>query len=175
MPEITAYTANLIDALLEQCWTLIKGSGQPTHALRPAEDNGLTVWIVTQPGDGHLQLEADCRRLADGTVRESWKAEVFGTIPADALTAVAEANARHRRKAGTEPGALLSLAGWTPLPNCSRELATPDELRELTWIDDDMDEPNYWRIQRYDLQTEISASATTPAEVIAAFALIDAP
>lgn len=172
MTETTTYTANLIRALRQGDWTLTEGTEQPTHALR-AVDSGLTVWMSTGSGGCHLQLEADRRRLDDGTVRAPWSAEIFGELPATILTAVAEANTRPCHP-GDEHGALLAPAGWSPRPAWPRDWTAPDEEREVSWIDDDMDEPNYWCIQRYDLQTEISASATAPAEVIAAFALTDA-
>lgn len=172
MTETATRADSLIHGLLDAGWTLTEGGQQPTHAFRPAEDSGLTVWMSTEAG-GDLQLDAERRRLGDGTVRAPWKAEVFGQLPAAILDVVAKANAGHCRP-GAEPGALLGPAGWSPSPNWPRDWAAPDEERELSWIDDDMDEPNYWCIQRYDLETEISASATTPAEVIAAFALTDA-
>lgn len=174
MTETAANTDRLIRTLLDAGWTLTEGNQQPTHAFRPAQDSGLTVWMSTGSGIGHLQLDAERRRLEDGTVRAPWKAEVLGKLPVAVLAAVAEANARHCHP-GAEPGALLGPAGWDRSPNWPRDWTAPDEERELSWIDDDMDEPNYWCIQRYDLQAEISASADTPADVIAAFALTDAP
>ena len=173
MTETATNSDSLIRALLDAGWTLTEGDQQPTHAFRPAEDSGLTVWMSTEADGGHLELDAERRRLGDGTVRAPWKAEIFGELPVAVLVAVAGASARHCHP-GAEPGALLGPAGWSNSPNWPRDWAAPDEQRELSWIDDDMDEPSCWCIQRYDLETEISASAATPADVIAAFALTDA-
>lgn len=172
---VASPAAELVTALLESGWRLTEDAAAPPCALRPADPLGPTLWITLEAGGYHLHLDAPRRRLADGTIRKPWQAEVFGPLPAEILTAVAAADTQ-ACEPETEPGELLAPAGWTNSPHWRREWESPDGERELHYLDDDPDSAQTpWSLQRADLGTEICASETTPATVIAAFALTDAP
>jgi hypothetical protein len=174
--EAATPDADLIRALLEAGWTHTETSAHPAHALRPADACGLTLWLTAEAGGTLLQLDAERRRMPDDTIRPPWRAEVYGALlPVTVLTAVAAANAAECRP-GSLPGELLAPSGWVRSPNWHREWATPDEDREVLYLDDDPDSADLpWCVQRYDLQTSISIAHDAPATVIAAFALTDAP
>lgn len=166
--------AELVRALLEDGWTPADDDGHPQRVLRPADASGLTLRLTPEAGGTLLlQLKAKRRRLSDGTVRPPWRAEVYGTVPVEVLTAVAAA---HAADCGpdTWPAVLLVPAGWVQLGHGFRDWTAPDQQREVVWIDDDPDNTDLrWCVQRYDLETEISIADDAPASVIAAFALTD--
>ena len=121
-----------------------------------------------------LDIDAERRRLTDGMVRLPWNARVHGPLPLGVLAAVAAANAAdHDEPAG--PDRLLAAAGWTESSQWSRDWQSPDGDRELFYTDDDVDCADVpWSIERRDLEFAVSVSDSTPATVIAAFALTDA-
>lgn len=178
-----ASTTDLVQTLLDSGWIRATGSTAPEHALRPAAGAGLTLRVPAAL-DEPLVLEADRRHLSDGTIWPPWHAEVYWRLPAAMLAAIAAADA-DPCAAATEPGDLLAEAGWNRSPLRHREWSAPDSDRELLYFDSEGS--GTWSIVRHDLAVSedvakatgdsivaITASADTPANVIAAFALTDA-
>lgn len=177
-PKTEAPAEALLQPLLDSGWTPADNSAR---LLRAAEGAGLTLRLPTT-ADECLVLEAEPRRRGDGGIQPAWRVEVCWWLPVAALAAVAAAHADPSDPA-TELADLLVPAGWNRSELRHRDWHGPE--RELQYVDGDPEGSGTWCIQRWDLEVgedyidatgdcgiAIAASADTPANVIAALAIV---
>lgn len=132
--------------------------------------------MSAEAGAVRLDFDSEYRNLGGYLSRLAWHAEATRELPVEVLAAVASANAAASDDDPTDVGEMLTAAGWSqPYPD-DRSWISPDEAREVQFIDDELvDTALPWLIRwKAGRPVTIDASADTPAAVIVAFALTEA-
>ena len=172
-PSATA----LAHALLDTGWHLAGAAVRVIHTAALTDDSGLTIAISSEAGRVRLDLDSEHRYLADGLSRQPWHAEATGELPVEILAAVTSANTAASDDDPTEVTDQLTAAGWSQPHWLSRKWVSPDENREVTFNDHELENTTLpWQIRhKAGHPVTIHASADTPAAVIAALALTTTP
>jgi len=168
--------ADLAQALLDAGWTLTGTAVRVIHTARLGGDAGLTVAVSSEAGKVRLDFDSEYRNLGGYLSRLAWHAEATRELPVEVLAAVASANAAASDDDPTDVGEMLTAAGWSqPYPS-DRSWISPDEGREVHFIDDELvDTTLPWLIRcKAGRPVTVDASVDTPAAVIVAFALTEA-
>jgi len=168
--------ADLAQALLDAGWTLTGTAVRVIHTARLGGDAGLTVAVSSEAGKIRLDFDSEYRNLGGYLSRLAWHAEATRELPVEVLAAVASANAAASDDDPTDVGEMLTAAGWSQLHSDDRSWTSPDETREVQFIDDELvDTTLPWSIRcEAGRPVTIDASADTPAAVIVAFAVTEA-
>ena len=168
--------ADLAQGLLDAGWTLTGTAVRVIHTAHLGGDAGLTVAVSSEAGKVRLDFDSEYRRFGGYLSRSAWHAEATREMPVEVLAAVASANAAASDDDPTDVGEMLTAAGWSqPYPS-DPSWISPDEDREVQFIDDEfVDTTLPWLIRwKAGRPVTIGASADTPAAVIVAFALTEA-
>jgi hypothetical protein len=168
--------ADLARSLHDSGWILTGAAVRTIHTACLTDASGLTVGVSSEAGQTSLDFESEYRAHRD-TRRQAWYGHATRELPAEVLAAVASANAIAFDDDETEVGELLTAAGWSrPHPH-DHQWTSPDQTREVVFIDDELEYTDLpWRIRWLtDRPAAVSASQDAPAQIIAAFALTDVP
>ena len=167
-PSATA----LARAMLDTGWRLAGAAVRVIHTASLADGSGLTVAVSSEAGKVRLDFDSEYRYLACGLSRQPWHAEATGELPVEVLAAVTSANILASDDDPTEVDDVLTAAGWSRPYSLDRKWISPDEDREVLFIDELEDTPLPWEVRhKAGRPVTVYASADTPPGVIAALAL----
>lgn len=168
----------LAHTMLDTGWTLAAASVRVVHTASLADGSGLTVAISAEAGRVRLGFTSEYRE-SEGLRRLSWIAESDRELPGEVLAAVASANNISFDDGDDGPTVedLLNSAGWHRHHPDEDAWLSPDGTREVVLLDEDLEYTDLpWEIRRRaGTPVTIRTCTSTPALVIAAFALTDLP
>ncbi|WP_194925816.1 hypothetical protein [Catenulispora pinisilvae] len=172
-PSATA----LARALLDNGWQLASVAVRVIHIASLTDGSGLTVAVSSEAGRVRLDFDSEYRYLRDGLSRLAWHAEASRELSIEVLAAVTSANTAATVDDPTEVADQLTTAGWSQPYPLEQKWISPDQDREVVFIDDELeDTPLPWEVRcKAGRPITIHASADTPAAVIVALALTTAP
>ena len=163
----------LARAMLDTGWRLAGAAVRVIHTASLADGSGLTVAVSSEAGEVRLDFDSEYRYLACGLSRQPWHAEATGELPVEVLAAVTSANILASDDDPTEVDDVLTAAGWSRPYSPDRKWISPEEDREVVFIDDELeDTPLPWEVRhKAGRPVTVYASVDTPPGVIAALAL----
>jgi hypothetical protein len=167
---------DLAHKMLNNGWTLTGATVRVIHTAHLADDSGLTVAVLSEAGKVRLDFDSEYRRLGGYLARMAWHAEATRELPVEVLAAVTSANTIANDDDPTDVTETLTAAGWSRPYATDRKWISPNEDREVVFLDDEIeDAPLPWEIRhKAGRPVTIRADADTPAAVIIALALTDA-